>query len=78
VHLAAYEPVPAASPTSPTEPGLMPDLRGASAREGATSAARLGLIVELKGSGRVVKQAPEPGAEIEAGMTCVLQLGGTP
>jgi len=26
----------------------------------------------------VVKQAPEPGAEIEAGMTCVLQLGGTP
>jgi cell division protein FtsI (penicillin-binding protein 3) len=78
VHLAAYEPVPAASPASPTEPGFMPDLRGASAREGATSAARLGLIVELKGSGRVVKQAPEPGAEIEAGMTCVLQLGGTP
>jgi len=78
VHLAAYEPVPAASPTSPAEPGFMPDLRGTSAREGATSAARLGLIVELKGSGRVVKQAPEPGAEIEAGMTCVLQLGGTP
>ena len=78
VHLAAYEPVPAASPTSPSAPGFMPDLRGASAREGATSAARLGLIVELKGSGRVVKQAPEPGAEIEAGMTCVLQLGGTP
>jgi cell division protein FtsI (penicillin-binding protein 3) len=78
VHLAAYEPVPAASPTGPAEPGFMPDLRGTSAREGATSAARLGLIVELKGSGRVVKQAPEPGAEIEAGMTCVLQLGGTP
>jgi beta-lactam-binding protein with PASTA domain len=56
----------------------MPDLRGASAREGATSAARLGLIVELRGSGRVVKQAPEPGTAIEAGMTCVLQLGGTP
>ncbi len=78
VRLAAYEPVPAASPTSPAEPGFMPDLRGTSAREGATSAARLGLIVELKGSGRVVRQAPEPGAEIEAGMTCVLQLGGTP
>ncbi|PYQ45379.1 MAG: penicillin-binding protein [Acidobacteria bacterium] len=78
VHLAAYEPVPAAGPASPAESGFMPDLRGTSAREGATSAARLGLIVELKGSGRVVKQAPEPGAEIEAGMTCVLQLGGTP
>jgi hypothetical protein len=56
----------------------MPDLRGASAREGATSAARLGLIVELRGSGRVMKQAPEAGAPIEAGMTCVLHLGGTP
>jgi cell division protein FtsI (penicillin-binding protein 3) len=58
------------------EPGLMPDLRGTSAREGATAAARLGLIVELRGSGRVARQTPEPGAEVEAGMTCVLQLGG--
>jgi len=26
----------------------------------------------------VSKQTPEPGTAIEAGMTCVLQLGGTP
>jgi beta-lactam-binding protein with PASTA domain len=52
----------------------MPDLRGRSAREAATLAARRGLIVELKGSGRVVSQSPEPGAEIEAGMTCSLRL----
>jgi hypothetical protein len=78
IHLAAYQPPPAANPANPSEAGFMPDLRGGSAREGATTAARLGLIVELKGSGRVVKQAPEPGAAIEAGMTCVLQLGGTP
>jgi cell division protein FtsI/penicillin-binding protein 2 len=58
------------------EPGVMPDLRGTSAREGATAAARLGLIVELRGSGSVARQAPEPGAPVEAGMTCVLQLGG--
>jgi cell division protein FtsI (penicillin-binding protein 3) len=79
IHLAAYD--PAASVTSgvsAAEPGAMPDLRGSSAREGATAAARLGLIVELRGSGRVAKQTPEPGAAIEAGMTCVLQLGGTP
>jgi cell division protein FtsI (penicillin-binding protein 3) len=57
------------------EPGLMPDLRGRSAREAAIAAARRGLVVELRGSGRVVAQAPEPGAEIEAGHTCVLTLG---
>jgi cell division protein FtsI (penicillin-binding protein 3) len=57
------------------EPGLMPDLRGQSAREAAIAAARRGLVVELHGSGRVVAQSPEPGAEIEAGNTCVLTLG---
>jgi len=86
VHTVAYRPGTDAGaeggsreadrPVAGTDPGLMPDLRGASAREGATAAARLGLIVELKGTGRVVTQSPEPGAEIEAGMTCVLQLGG--
>jgi cell division protein FtsI (penicillin-binding protein 3) len=81
VHLAAYQPMPAsaaAGGASPGESGAMPDLRGTSAREGATSAARLGLIVELRGSGRVVKQTPEAGTAIEAGMTCVLQLGEMP
>ena len=81
VHLAAYQTVPASAVAGgavPGESGAMPDLRGSSAREGATSAARLGLIVELRGSGRVVKQTPEAGTAIEAGMTCVLQLGETP
>ena len=57
------------------DPGHMPDLRGRSAREAALVAARLGLIVELKGSGAVLQQTPEPGTDIEAGMTCVLKLG---
>ena len=80
VRSAAYRPDARPSPVAPanaSEPGLMPDLRGTSAREGATAAARLGLIVELRGSGRVVVQTPAPGAETEAGMTCVLQLAGT-
>ena len=38
------------------------------------SAARRGLIVELKGSGKVVDQTPAPGAEIETGARCVLRL----
>jgi cell division protein FtsI (penicillin-binding protein 3) len=75
---AAYRPQ---SPPRPAvvppedEPGLMPDLRGRSAREAAIAAARRGLVVELRGSGHVVAQSPEPGAEIEPGNTCVLTLG---
>jgi beta-lactam-binding protein with PASTA domain len=54
---------------------VMPDLTGRSAREAATLAAKLGLIVELKGSGQVLEQSPLPGAELEAGAACVLKLG---
>jgi len=75
---AAYHPAPPApSPAGPAEPSLMPDLRGLSAREAATLAARQGLIVELKGSGRVVAQSPAPGTELEAVTTCVLTLSRT-
>ncbi len=76
---AAYRPQ-AAPPADGTkdEPTLMPDLRGWSAREAAIAAARRGLIVELKGTGRVSAQSPEPGAEIEAGMTCLLTLARDP
>jgi beta-lactam-binding protein with PASTA domain len=56
----------------------MSDLRGLPAREAAAAAARQGLIVELKGSGRVVAQTPAPGTELEAVMTCVLTLSRTP
>jgi cell division protein FtsI (penicillin-binding protein 3) len=75
---AAYRPQEAPRPAvlpADDEPGLMPDLRGQSAREAAIAAARRGLVVELHGSGRVVAQSPEPGAEIEPGVTCVLTLG---
>jgi cell division protein FtsI (penicillin-binding protein 3) len=57
------------------EPGLMPDLRGRPAREAAIAVARRGLVVELRGSGQVIAQVPEPGAEIEPGLTCRLTLG---
>ena len=74
---AAYQPA-AEKPPVPApvqgEPLRMPDLRGLSAREAAIEAARRGLIVELKGSGSVLEQSPEPGAEIDAGLTCVLTL----
>jgi cell division protein FtsI (penicillin-binding protein 3)/stage V sporulation protein D (sporulation-specific penicillin-binding protein) len=52
----------------------MPELRGLSAREAAVAATRAGLIVELRGSGRVVEQQPEPGMQIEPGRACRLRL----
>ena len=74
---AAYRPQASRPVVAPPveEGGLMPDLRGRSAREAAIAAARRGLVVELHGSGQVVAQAPEPGSEIEPGVTCVLTLG---
>ncbi len=74
----SYRPA-AAAPAAPRtsdagDPQLMPDLRGSSAREAAIAAARRGLVVDLKGSGRVVAQLPEPGTEIEPGSSCVLTL----
>jgi cell division protein FtsI (penicillin-binding protein 3) len=75
----AYHPAPPSPPpTGRGEPTLMSDLRGLPAREAAAAAARQGLIVELKGSGRVVAQTPAPGTELEAVMTCVLTLSRTP
>jgi hypothetical protein len=65
------EPAPA---PEPSDPRLMPDLTGRSAREAALAAARRGLVVELSGSGRVVSQTPAPGSEIEAGGACRLVL----
>lgn len=75
---AAWRPQAASRPAALPpldEPGLMPDLRGRSAREAAIAAARRGLVVELRGSGRVVAQSPGAGSEIDAGSTCVLTLG---
>jgi len=72
---AAYR--PRVAPVLPAEnesPGLMPDLRGRSAREAAIAAARRGLAVELRGSGQVTAQSPVPGTVIERGGTCTLTL----
>jgi cell division protein FtsI (penicillin-binding protein 3) len=73
---AAYRPAVGGPPVPPpsTEPGIMPDLQGRSAREAAIAAARQGLVVELRGSGRVVSQTPAPGTVVEAGLTCRLTL----
>jgi cell division protein FtsI/penicillin-binding protein 2 len=46
---------------------LMPDLRGRSVRDVARACARLGLQVEARGEGQVIRQNPAPGTEVESG-----------
>ena len=54
---------------------LMPDLRGRSVRDVARACAQLGLQLEAQGEGRVVKQTPEPGRELESGQTIFVDFG---
>jgi cell division protein FtsI (penicillin-binding protein 3) len=46
---------------------LMPDLRGRSVRDVARTCAQLGLQVEARGDGQVIRQSPAPGTEVESG-----------
>jgi cell division protein FtsI (penicillin-binding protein 3) len=54
--------------------GLMPDLRGLSAREALRTLAQIGLAAHVTGDGFVVDQRPAPGAPLERGDTCALKL----
>jgi len=46
---------------------LMPDLRGRSVRDVARVCAHLGLQVEARGDGHVIRQSPAPGMEVGSG-----------
>jgi membrane peptidoglycan carboxypeptidase len=48
---------------------LMPDLRGRSVRDVARACAQLGLQLEAHGEGRVVKQSPAAGTQLQSGQT---------
>jgi cell division protein FtsI (penicillin-binding protein 3) len=54
---------------------LMPNLRGRSVRDVARACAQLGLQLEAHGEGRVVKQTPEPGTELQSGQTIFVDFG---
>jgi hypothetical protein len=76
---AAPQPARAASILSATiEParnGLMPDLRGLSAREALRLLSRIGLTARMTGDGFVVEQSPLPGSALVRGDACTLKLG---
>jgi cell division protein FtsI/penicillin-binding protein 2 len=52
----------------------VPDLLGQSAREAVRALAQVGLVARISGDGAVAHQDPPPGAPIEAGGVCHLQL----
>jgi cell division protein FtsI/penicillin-binding protein 2 len=54
---------------------LMPDLRGRSVRDVARTCARLGLQVEARGEGRVTKQNPSAGTEVNTGQLVYVDFG---
>jgi len=54
---------------------LMPDLRGQSVRDVARLCAQLGLRLEARGDGRALRQAPEPGAEVDSGQVVRVDFG---
>lgn len=54
---------------------LMPDLRGRSVRDVARACARLGLQVEARGEGRVTKQSPSAGMEVNTGQLVYVDFG---
>lgn len=51
----------------------MPDLIGRSLREAVTELAMRNLQAKVMGSGRVIRQDPEPGAKIRSGAHCLLE-----
>ena len=59
----------------PAQPGVMPDLRGQSAREALRTLARIGSSARLSGRGVVVEQSPAAGEPLGTGEVGVLKLG---
>ena len=54
---------------------VMPDLRGRSVRDVARTCAQLGLQFEARGEGRVLRQNPAAGSEVNTGQTIYVDFG---
>jgi cell division protein FtsI (penicillin-binding protein 3) len=56
---------------------LMPDLSGRSVRDVARTCAQLGLHIEARGEGKVLRQSPSAGSEVNAGQVVYVDFGRT-
>jgi cell division protein FtsI/penicillin-binding protein 2 len=54
---------------------LMPDLRGRSVRDVARTCAQLGLQIEARGEGKVFRQRPAAGSEVNSGQVVYIDFG---
>ena len=61
-----------------TSRGVMPDLRGMSAREALEGLARLGLVGRIEGTGFVTTHEPAPGGAVVRGATATIRLDRYP
>ena len=69
-----YAGPPMASLVADGPPGVVPDLRGLSARDAIHQLVKVGLSARISGNGIVVSQDPLPGSPIEEGGLCHLSL----
>jgi cell division protein FtsI (penicillin-binding protein 3) len=74
----AHAPAVLESVVELVDPGVMPDLRGLSAREAVRELMRLGLTPRLQGDGFVLDQHPRPGERIDGSHTAELSLARRP
>ena len=65
-------------PASLTDDGLMPDLRGMSARDALKRLVALGIRPRINGKGVVVGQRPATGASLGGAIACELWLERAP
>ena len=59
----------------PLQPGVMPDLRGQSAREALRTLMKIGATARMTGRGVVIEQTPAAGEPLANGEVGVLRLG---
>jgi cell division protein FtsI (penicillin-binding protein 3) len=69
---------PARAAVAATPYGVVPDLRGLSARAAARTLVRLGLVPRMTGSGFVADQRPAAGAPVDTGTSVDLRLDREP
>ena len=60
---------------APLQAGIMPDLRGLSAREALRTLGRIGASARMTGQGVVIEQSPSPGQPLGSGEVGVVRLG---
>jgi membrane peptidoglycan carboxypeptidase len=63
---------------APVRAGVMPDLRGLSARDAVRMLTTAGMTARVSGSGFVVEQSPAAGSVLVRGDVCTLTLGRRP